>query len=759
MIQLQQKSTITDTLPVMKQVRYTLDTNSTEYIESSLRDLYANPVAAVVREYLSNALDAHRRIGQKCPIDIDLPGAFNSEFSIRDYGPGIPLEETEDRYFNFGYSDKRRTNKEIGTRGMGCKCGFALSDTFTVEIWNAGVKQVWIAGQDHEGRSVATLMCTEPSDEPSGLRFAIPIKEQDFTAVEDQVAFHTRWVRDVPLNIRGSLRKSREDKVKVDIPVGSVPGFPEVWAQVYESGYNEAKVTVVAGGIPTSVQNRALSNLYRLYGKKSTEENMDKILCYSYSVAVGLPVGSFNLTPSRDSVKEDEATARALIPRLDAVVESVTQHLCKCIVSTPLEWTPQWASKARHEMDRSDVLSYSANKSRDAVGTAISNLYGKYAQKFGHPSSYVAGAGTLSLGQRTTRRRDVVPTYEWQSQVGSIVINVEKCDYHDKMLLKPVIRYGDRAALVLDNVDAVLVLEESEMTKKLVKRKRMKDILTQLKKDVKKDEVLILVLPFNRNKDSDTTLEEAKALANGKIKVIDGSAWYLRKPRRYFRSLYSKDGVRTTVSNLSVITEKQTLADDPGIFLVFDKEELEDSRIVGLMRAFSMDRPYGARVVLAPDRWGMDRIYTGDRPRITEPSAEQAMLKRLMAWYGDDKTFKMLATYFIESYRTLASAVALYRRDTYEGRCSQAWRNVLKLVEKIESEAGAQDDRTREVVYALDAYKGLYGTLPLQMLANEWHLKFRQAYKDLDVLDHVSVNTMRAMARKYRIQLLYKGVK
>ena len=62
------------------------------------KKIYSNPHLVIVREYSSNARDAHRELGNvQDPISIILPSRLGSQsLIIQDYGIGI----SEDRFFN-----------------------------------------------------------------------------------------------------------------------------------------------------------------------------------------------------------------------------------------------------------------------------------------------------------------------------------------------------------------------------------------------------------------------------------------------------------------------------------------------------------------------------------------------------------------------------------------------------------------------------------------------------------------------------------
>jgi len=90
--------------------------------------LYSNPIASIVRELASNALDA-------CPtqpMEIHIPTQFDSNFWVRDHGPGLSRSQMIEVFTRFGESTKRSDNSQIGGFGLGAKSPFAIVNSYTI---------------------------------------------------------------------------------------------------------------------------------------------------------------------------------------------------------------------------------------------------------------------------------------------------------------------------------------------------------------------------------------------------------------------------------------------------------------------------------------------------------------------------------------------------------------------------------------------------------------------------------------------------
>ena len=121
-------------------VPMSIDPDSNVFVMNMLGKLYNRPAQAVLREYLSNALDAHTaKGGELPPVQVTLPSSkTNSLLSVRDFGHGMSEEEFINVFSRYGASTKRHSNDFIGGFGLGAKSGFALGDEFFMTSYQNG---------------------------------------------------------------------------------------------------------------------------------------------------------------------------------------------------------------------------------------------------------------------------------------------------------------------------------------------------------------------------------------------------------------------------------------------------------------------------------------------------------------------------------------------------------------------------------------------------------------------------------------------
>lgn len=151
--------------------------------------LYSDTVLAIIRELSTNAFDAHKFMGKENePFDVHLPNWSNSNFIIRDFGPGLSPDEIYNVYTVLFESTKTSSNDYVGCLGLGSKSPFSYTKSFTIESFNNGKKYIYLAHIDTDGCPAISELPNngEASDEPSGLKITIAVKQDDFSRFKER---------------------------------------------------------------------------------------------------------------------------------------------------------------------------------------------------------------------------------------------------------------------------------------------------------------------------------------------------------------------------------------------------------------------------------------------------------------------------------------------------------------------------------------------------------------------------------------------
>lgn len=202
--------------------------NDAKLFEILSSSLYSNKKLAVVREIMCNAWDGNIAAGnQNKPIIVTVT---DSEFSVKDCGPGIPKDKMADIYCVYGGSTKEHDGDQTGGFGLGSKAPFAYAKNFSVISSSEGIRSVWnISRGTQATNGIPDLRCmvSVPTEE-SGLTVTMPIDASDkaeFLKLVKDVAF----LGGIFCSLNGQTQK-RIDYTKLDddIPFVTVPNgyFP-----------------------------------------------------------------------------------------------------------------------------------------------------------------------------------------------------------------------------------------------------------------------------------------------------------------------------------------------------------------------------------------------------------------------------------------------------------------------------------------------------------------------------------------------------
>lgn len=167
---------------------YGVSAKDVGYIMSILRSsVYSDKISAVIREYCSNAWDAHRMHGKgDLPTKVTLPTLEVPRLLIRDFGVGLSESDVLKYYTQYGDSSKRGTNAAVGEKGIGSKSGHAYADAFEVTSYFGGKKAEYVSmiGDGNRGR-FSKLTESDCGDEV-GVEISINVRQEDVAAFQEK---------------------------------------------------------------------------------------------------------------------------------------------------------------------------------------------------------------------------------------------------------------------------------------------------------------------------------------------------------------------------------------------------------------------------------------------------------------------------------------------------------------------------------------------------------------------------------------------
>lgn len=261
-------------------IAMSFDENSFAHLMSVLTDLYKNPELAVIREYSTNARDAHIEAGNPAPIQVYTPTALSPFFRVKDFGVGMDHDTIANTYSKYGASTKRGGDEQTGMLGLGCKSGLTYTNQFTVIGVKDGVKTTVVVSRNEDGSGVMQVVDTSATTEPNGVEITVPSKPGHFTTAVR--AFFRFWPKGSVLIDGKELENGFE--------------YTDISDQVkwIRAGGNSADY-VIMGGVAYEID----------YDRRRVQNK-------SYSVHFYVPMGAVNFTPSRESLHYTPKTLKAL---------------------------------------------------------------------------------------------------------------------------------------------------------------------------------------------------------------------------------------------------------------------------------------------------------------------------------------------------------------------------------------------------------------------------------------------------------------
>lgn len=170
------EATITSNIPEGRKRRVGVSTKGMAHIMGLLTNLYNDRELAVIREYYTNALDAHSMVGNTTDaVRITLPTWDKPNYVVQDFGVGMDEDTLFDIYGEYGESTGRDSNDIVGGFGLGSKSAYSISNQFTVTSIKDGRKTVALFSKEAHGAYDVDIINSLPTSDRNGTTVSIPI--------------------------------------------------------------------------------------------------------------------------------------------------------------------------------------------------------------------------------------------------------------------------------------------------------------------------------------------------------------------------------------------------------------------------------------------------------------------------------------------------------------------------------------------------------------------------------------------------------
>ena len=260
--------------------------------------LYADAIKAIVRELSTNAYDSHVAAGHpKKPFLLHLPNRFESTFFVRDYGTGLSHEDCMNLYTTYFGSNKTDSNDAVGCLGLGSKSPFAYTDSFVVTSFFNGTKSVYNSYKNEHDEPVFALMHQNDTSEENGMKVEFTVDEDDIEEFHQKAQEIYNHFKIKPVDSEGNSYKiEEEDEFAIE---GSN------WGILHKPNGNRYYNTLQAYAIMGQVAYPIDEDHFHEYGD-------DVRSLIQSSIYIHFDIGELDITPSREALKYNEYTKRAI---------------------------------------------------------------------------------------------------------------------------------------------------------------------------------------------------------------------------------------------------------------------------------------------------------------------------------------------------------------------------------------------------------------------------------------------------------------
>jgi len=317
--------------------KFTLNANA-ELIDTLSNKLYKHPIRAIIRELVSNAIDANIAKGVQEPIKLHLPTRTEPEFYVEDFGIGMDEDTIYNVYTQYGNSTKNGSNEQIGGLGLGSKTPFAYTTQFMVESGAGKVRKTYTAFKDEDNYPQMTPPLDEVESTKTGTKVSFAVDVSDIDTFYHESVITLLFAQQMPEIVGGGLStflseagcESIEEfkTLREDVKNNMVITNEKICRIIRTSSYN-GTMFVEMGGVLYSLDTDQILDGDRYSGVLRFYSNYD--YRGSRYFIMHLPIGSVNIQASREALNYSKHTKnvlnRAVISNIIETVKDITAQI------------------------------------------------------------------------------------------------------------------------------------------------------------------------------------------------------------------------------------------------------------------------------------------------------------------------------------------------------------------------------------------------------------------------------------------------
>lgn len=287
-----------------------------EHIMTLLTNLYKDPELAVIREYYTNAVDAHTEAGVKRHVEISLPTWDDPIYKVQDFGVGMSKDDIVNIYAQYGASTKRNTNDQVGAFGLGCKSALTITQQFTLVSVKNGMKTTALVAKSESGVNTVNIVSNVETSEGNGTTIKIPVSTSTYS-------FNSKANKFFAFSPSGSVKV---DGVEPEYALDSAqklenPADPDM--QIFLKPKADGESYVIMGSVPYALSQAEIELSLSRIGARASRGfvRMPKYF--------PVPIGSVDLTPSREGLRFTDKTNALIDQYISFIVNDLKEIAVK----------------------------------------------------------------------------------------------------------------------------------------------------------------------------------------------------------------------------------------------------------------------------------------------------------------------------------------------------------------------------------------------------------------------------------------------
>jgi len=295
--------------------------------------IYNNKIEAVVREYVCNAIDEHKKFGIDRAVDYTLTA--DNTFSVRDYAGGLSENGVRKIFGMYFRSTKSGSNESIGGFGVGSKAGHAYTDSFNILSHHDGQATTYVCalGGGDNGVPVGHIykLGSHPSNE-TGVEISLKVKDDDCESFGFEMKmFHMKSHGNIRLSVGDNVYERNKIACQVEkdgliIRVCESMSLDENFPNTgYGQNRNYAVRTNVIQPIHIKMGDVSYGDLKSQLNGSAFQEFAVK---EGFVASIECPIGSLNIPVSRESISDTKPNEKYLV-KVSGVFDAFLQEQFK----------------------------------------------------------------------------------------------------------------------------------------------------------------------------------------------------------------------------------------------------------------------------------------------------------------------------------------------------------------------------------------------------------------------------------------------